>query len=187
MKKLILTSLLWIIWLIWFSSADYTFTSSWMGYEYIYTPERVTIWDDFDITNIKSFSCPYYECVFYMLLDGDSDYSCQVFYKDWEFSYPKNNCPAWNYYIRGVDESENAFDSITFWSSAGGWDIEWWQIIENWTDAFSPIITSVFSIMWEFIPYVVYVWIWVLLVSLWFVAVKWLMNWLTSKITKYFK
>lgn len=56
--------------------------------------------------------------------------------------------------------------------------------ILSWgTAQIEPVITGVKSIMVEFIPYVIYVAIGVLLATLWFVAVKWLMNWMSRRVT----
>lgn len=56
--------------------------------------------------------------------------------------------------------------------------------ILSWGSAqLEPVITGVKSIMVEFIPYVIYVAIGVLLATLWFVAVKWLMNWMSRRVT----
>lgn len=57
-----------------------------------------------------------------------------------------------------------------------------------WTFSnFTPVIDWISDVTIEFIPYVVYIWIWTLLVTLWFIAVKWLVNWLVRKITVIFK
>lgn len=57
-----------------------------------------------------------------------------------------------------------------------------------WTFSnFTPVIDWISDVTTEFIPYVVYIWIWTLLVILWFIAVKWLVNWLVRKITVIFK
>lgn len=56
-------------------------------------------------------------------------------------------------------------------------------ILSGGTAQLEPVITGVSSIMTEFIPYVVYVAIAVLIATLWFVAVKWLMNWMSRRVT----
>lgn len=56
-------------------------------------------------------------------------------------------------------------------------------ILSGGTAQLEPVITWVSSIMTEFIPYVVYVAIAVLIATLWFVAVKWLMNWMSRRVT----
>lgn len=58
-----------------------------------------------------------------------------------------------------------------------------WTILSGGTAQLEPVITGVQSIMTEFIPYVVYVAIAVLIATLGFVAVKWLMNWMSRKVT----
>lgn len=60
---------------------------------------------------------------------------------------------------------------------------EVWTILSWGTSQLEPVITGVKSIMTEFIPYVVYVAIAVLIATLGFVAVKWLMNWMSRKVT----
>lgn len=56
------------------------------------------------------------------------------------------------------------------------------MILSGWTTALEPIITSLGSTLTEFIPYVVYVWLGVLGAVIWFVAIKWLMNWTRAKV-----
>ena len=58
-----------------------------------------------------------------------------------------------------------------------------WTILSGGTAQLEPVITWVSSIMTEFIPYVVYVAIAVLIATLGFVAVKWLMNWMSRRVT----
>ena len=55
-------------------------------------------------------------------------------------------------------------------------------ILSGGTTALEPIITSLGSTLTEFIPYVVYVGLWVLGAVIWFVAIKWLMNWTRAKV-----
>jgi len=56
------------------------------------------------------------------------------------------------------------------------------MILSGWTAALQPIITSLGDTLTEFIPYVVYVWLGVLGAIIWFVAIKWLMNWTRAKV-----
>ena len=60
-------------------------------------------------------------------------------------------------------------------------------IIEWWTSTFTPIITWLTNSVNEFIPYVAYVWIWLLTAIIWFVAIKRLINWVRAKIFSSFK
>lgn len=56
------------------------------------------------------------------------------------------------------------------------------MILSGWTTALQPIITSLSTTLTEFIPYVVYVGLGVLGAVIWFVAIKWLMNWTRAKV-----
>lgn len=59
-------------------------------------------------------------------------------------------------------------------------------VVEDNT-VFWSVVTWISDTMWEFIPYMVYLWFWTLIISLSFVAVKWLMVWIWNKIKKYFR
>jgi len=48
------------------------------------------------------------------------------------------------------------------------------------------VITGIQSVLTEFIPYLVYIALGVLVATLWFVAVKWLMNWTSRRVTGVF-
>lgn len=56
------------------------------------------------------------------------------------------------------------------------------MILSEGTGALAPIVTSLQTTLSEFIPYVVYVWLGVLWAVIWFVAIKWLMNWTRAKV-----
>ena len=56
------------------------------------------------------------------------------------------------------------------------------MILSWWTTALEPIVTSLSTTITEFIPYVVYVGLGVLGAIIWFVAIKWLMNWTRAKV-----
>ena len=55
-------------------------------------------------------------------------------------------------------------------------------ILSGGTTALSPIIESLGDVMTEFIPYVVYIWLWVLGAVIGFTAIRWLMNWTRAKV-----
>lgn len=63
---------------------------------------------------------------------------------------------------------------------------EVWTILSWGTTTLSHVVTWVQSIMTEFIPYVVYVAIAVLIATLGFVAIKWLMRYMSWKVTGVF-
>lgn len=58
-----------------------------------------------------------------------------------------------------------------------------WTILSGWTANLEPVLTGVQSVMTEFIPYLIYIAIGVLIVTLGFVAIKWLMNWMSRRVT----
>jgi len=55
-------------------------------------------------------------------------------------------------------------------------------ILSGGTSSLEPIITSLSSVMTEFIPYVVYIGLWVLGAVIGFTAIRWLMNWTRAKV-----
>ena len=70
-----------------------------------------------------------------------------------------------------------------------------WNAVVNYTrqvyisplDNFTPIVSWLTNSVNEFIPYIAYVWIWLLTAIIWFVAIKRLINWVRAKIFSSFK
>lgn len=58
-----------------------------------------------------------------------------------------------------------------------------WTILASGNATFDPVLTGISSVMSEFIPYLVYVAIGVLIATLGFVAIKWLMSWMSRRVT----
>ena len=56
------------------------------------------------------------------------------------------------------------------------------SILAQWTWALAPIIDSLETTMSEFVPYVVYVGLWIIGATLGFVAIRWLVNWVRAKV-----
>ena len=89
--------------------------------------------------------------------------------------------------------SNTRFQAICEWN--WNWNMEFhyqWilpdpPLVPWWTANFTPVITGLTSSINEFIPYVVYIGLWVLWVLISFVAIKWLINWVRSKIFSSFK
>ena len=82
--------------------------------------------------------------------------------------------------------------NITSQSNNWWWDDYNWsgtisQVLPNWFSDLSPVITWIYDVVKQILPFIVYLWIGVLICTLWFYAIKWLMNWLSWKITKYFR
>lgn len=59
-------------------------------------------------------------------------------------------------------------------------------INSTWQAYLGDVITGIQSVLTEFIPYLVYIALGVLIATLWFVAVKWLMNWTSRRVTGVF-
>lgn len=58
-----------------------------------------------------------------------------------------------------------------------------WTILSGWTAQLEPVLTWIQSVMAEFIPYLIYISLGVLIATLGFVAIKWLMNWTSRRVT----
>lgn len=97
-------------------------------------------------------------------------------WKTCPWSADPQNYVGWNYTIVWV-----------------AWVFDPWKIYYMWpTDKMpvsqlTPVLTWITDVLWEFIPYVIYIWLWVLIVSIAFVAVKWLMLWIYNKVRFIFK
>jgi len=62
-----------------------------------------------------------------------------------------------------------------------------WTILSWWIETnLAPVLTGIQSVITEFIPYLVYMALGVLIVTLGFVAVKWLVNWTSRRVTGVF-
>lgn len=87
-----------------------------------------------------------------------------------------------------TDNEENVEEPWTWWNENppvipdNPWD--WWNsgwLIAWWIDKFTPIINWLKNAIIEFIPYLVYVGVWLISAILWFFAIKWLINWTRRK------
>lgn len=205
MKKYILAWLLSIIWFIGFSNAStynnetfscddnnwYEDEEIWGYYNSVCWPYQAYInsnicdWSlqvvDYDIYNEDEWWAGFY------IYDSDQTNSIQaVFYNDWW----EVSCD-WTFdYDDWYFESYN-IKSITFTSDwwfgvieENSWNTPWdvvWTLLPWWKDALSWAVSWVSSTVNEFIPLVVYIWIWILSAIIWFVAIKWLINRIRSK------
>lgn len=70
-------------------------------------------------------------------------------------------------------------------------ELEWWEWWDNsWNDLISSawvIINWLENTVNEVIPYVVYIWLWILGLIIWFVAIRWLINFIRNNILTPFK
>lgn len=55
-------------------------------------------------------------------------------------------------------------------------------LLPNGTADLDQVIDWLEWVMSEFIPYVAYVGLWIIVAVLWFVAIRWLVNWVRSKV-----
>ena len=188
MKKYLLTFLLWLFAFFGFTSAE-LITFEWNQNTKVYSPNTITFWQAVNITYdnytdyISNISCNVMTChisIWNCNIAGSSDFMRDI-----------SNCnlSAWTYEI-GFDSNQymTPFKTITIdnlSSSSGGWSTEedwFWTILTGWLSVFTPVIDWVWTVVKEFIPYVVYLSIWLLVVVLGFIALKWLMNWMSSKV-----
>lgn len=174
MKKFLLTFVLSIIWFIGFSSATSITCIQWSSCN----PENIVFpnWAESFVINMVSTDVD--DPLYSFWMKWTNDY--EVYYTYWNPWVVYNVSDFWDGF------SISAFNSDE--GSTQTFDIVYTvPVVPGRSSAFTPVISSVFNVIWQFIPYVVYIWIWILLCTLWFYVIKWLVNWLTSKITNYFK
>lgn len=197
MKKYLLTALLGAFCLFGFASAT-NFTFVGVDNYSEYSPDNFDLVVDytFSVSDIISVTDNDNSCAF--VLDSSSVYwdDCEFWYSDWEWSLSSSDCTfsAWNIKVGRSDWS--ACDSITIsdWQvdlngswSGGSSSSSTWILNASWQAYLWNVLTSIQSVVSEFIPYMVYLALWVLVVTLWFVAVKWLLNYVSRKTTSIFK
>lgn len=61
-----------------------------------------------------------------------------------------------------------------------------WTILSGGTAQLEPVLTWIQSVMTEFIPYLIYLSLGVLIATLGFIAIKWLMSWTSRRVTGVF-
>lgn len=211
MKKFLLTALLWLFGFIGAFSYALDITDNTTSVNFVkdtnmyweYSPDMLYFQKDFVLTpdNITSYSCPDNSYIAFSSCESEEDCgdsSPDVCYLAFD------NSDSWLYFYEGYDCSFSEWDLIWLnrddWNacnsftiafsttSSGGWSSEWSDtLLSGGISQLSPVVSSISTVMWEFIPYVVYIWIGILLCTLWFTAIKWLVNWFSRKITRYFK
>ena len=201
MKKYLLSALFWVFSLIGaFASADTVWD---------FTSESEIYYNSFDVSSnyvdlgairwsselysnlyyclsISDFSTPFYvyfdltETLYnltssnFCLSSPTNDYDNALrFYSDSEMSEWIENV-SWIWYF-----SESL---ITInWNLSEWWDSSW-SLLPWGEGDLSWIITWLNSTITEFIPYLVYLWLWIITVIIWFVAIRWLVNRTQAKI-----
>lgn len=74
----------------------------------------------------------------------------------------------------GLTPPENPNPEEVPWGSSS-----WSSLLPVWS--LTPVITNLWTTVSEFIPYIVYIWVWILGAIIWFVAIRWLINRIRSK------
>jgi len=186
MKKYLLTFILSIIWFIGFSNADFTFVGYWEWFDSSYTPSDV-IFSDLDLDSSKvSFECPNWNCFLWFMTDSTL---CRLNYNNWTLTiddFDTDGCTDmnWEYWVTS-DSEFNVFSSLTVCPngcSSDEWAWTWSTLLPNWESDLSWIISWLNSTITEFIPYLVYLGLWIITVIIWFVAIRWLVNRTQAKI-----
>lgn len=122
----------------------------------------------------------------------NADFGKDYYLEDWEtlenITYLPNLSATLTFeWTVEPDEPDEPDEPWTWWNEnppvipdnpSEWWN--WWNIVPDWS--LVAVIVWVFSVFWELIPYVVYIWIWILLVTIWFYAIRRLVNWLSDKI-----
>ena len=193
MKKYLLTALLWVFAFVGFVSADtvwnYSSDDEISTLTVSNSSYTIGLYDyltsDYWYFCISSSDFPYYIGIDWVIstpiyVNSSSYCSSSLVYADTDlFFYSDSSLQDsknidWTVYISSSE--------ITYSSSSGGWDSGDSPLLSGWTTAFSGIISSLGSAVSEFIPYVAYIWIWLLGAIIWFVAIKRLINRIRAKI-----
>lgn len=191
MKKYLLTALLWVFAFVGFTNAsNYTFTSE---DKTEYSPSSVTFDNSFTLSSSSVVSFVANEQGYNVLIicpssDTNQNLCCILSSSDdWETFSDNSLCTFewWVEYFLIWSDWDN-FSSITIsdWqNSSGGSDSSSnTPLLSGWTTVFSWIISSLWSVMSEFIPYVAFVGLWLLGAIIGFVAIKRLVNRIRAKI-----
>lgn len=203
MKKYLLTALLWLFGLVSFASAE-IITFNYSESDWAYNPSY------YNNSSEVQLSLSYWDCVAsdpemgascgFSFIDNQNNHIWDIYYEEWRFYYNDTwiynsedivfTLPAWDY---GIESPQGFwYSTITFnvSSVSGGDDWTWWDswnwtwdiLLPWWEWSLSWIITWLNSTITEFIPYLVYLWLWIITVVIWFVAIRWLVNRTQAKI-----
>lgn len=171
MKKFIFT-LLVFVWL-WFSFSNASYV--------VNNTANVNAWWSYSIPSwVSSFSCDSSAWEVFLSYIVHDSYFWDM--NNWQYM----NCPfsfsiKWNY--RNVSVQNNSSSSIKLSYLSSTDTLEFDQLLV----LFTPAIDSFNSFFVEFIPYLVYIGLWIIIVTIGFVAILWLMNWIKLKINSNFR
>lgn len=85
-------------------------------------------------------------------------------------------------------------NNTSVWWSSENWPSCNWNVVISYSassskmpiSALTPAIDWLHETVKQLIPLVVYLWIWILVVTLWFIAIRWLVNWMSNWIKSKF-
>ena len=206
MKKYFLTALLGAFACIGFASADtvWNFTSDSTIYKENFS-DSSPYWNMWNIgPNINNLD--YYACVvssdfpYYLsYAEGtpvyvDTSYYCYNnaldywdsdfwFTTDWVMNWETDKSVSWFVYYSLSPISYSSSGWSSGWSSSSSTPL----LNSTWQAYLWNVLSWIQSVVSEFVPYMIYIALWILVVTLWFIAVKWLMNYAWNKVTSIFK
>lgn len=146
-----------------------------------YSPKTFELTNDFSFNSdtVLSNSCSSSRCELALIWWGKR---CYITNSNWNLYFDWcSNLPARSYTLTNC-----AWNGFNWCYNSISLKLPDPPVVEDKT-VFWSVITWISDTMWEFIPYMVYLWLWTLIISLSFVAVKWLMVWIWNKIKKYFR
>jgi len=198
MKKYFLTALLGAFCLFGFVSADtvWNFTSSSTIHSCDFSTE-----EDFVSDGPIMSACGLNDSdTYYMCISTDNvPYTVSSYWVDTENTYSISDNVSciftYKFYDATFDFNKAVSGKMYFslspitYSSSSGWSSSWsssWILNSTWQAYLGNVISWISSIVSEFIPYMIYIALAVLVATLWFVAVKWLMNYTSRKVTGLF-
>lgn len=176
--------IVWLLTIAFLSIGSFTsateITFNWNGSEY--DPDSFTAVNEFNLENsVTSYQCNSTICSFKIINwnwdDAVITFRDNTFYCV-DYALNCNSIPADNYTI--TDYWDWTFEYITI--NIPDWnENSLWNIIEWWTSNFTPIITKLSNIAGEFIPYMIYIAISCLGVTIVFKALRYILWYLQSK------
>ena len=214
MKKYLLTALLGSFACIGFASADtvdnFTSESEICTYSFSDRDSVSFDWDSlFSIVRPCSNDDEFYVCI------SSNDIPYAVYRSSGgaefnEYVTVSNYCYAWTEFVEDADyhfyndlsnQDDLNIKSISWkfyfsatpitYSSSSGWSSGWsssssWILNSTWQAYLWSVLSGVQSVVTELIPYMVYLALAILVVTLGFIAIKWLMNYTSRRVTGLF-
>lgn len=137
--------------------------------------------------------------LFSFIDNNSNDYSCSsVIFNDgwiecnWDlypslpFTITNSSSLSFDYYYCSNDLTPNSVFSYTptssWWWDWWEWWNTWWWIISWWIITLTPVVSWLNSLVVEIFPYLLYIGLWIIVVIVWFVAIRWLINWTQAKL-----